>query len=79
MPHCWKSCVVAQNVCYMFPIISDIIDPAVMRPGRLDKTLYVGLPSVDDRLDILKCITQVITVNLVNSKFFRTIGFILNY
>ncbi|XP_060553909.1 nuclear valosin-containing protein-like isoform X2 [Ruditapes philippinarum] len=36
----------------------DIIDPAVLRPGRLDKTLYVGLPTASDRLDILKCITK---------------------
>ncbi|WAQ97098.1 NVL-like protein [Mya arenaria] len=36
----------------------DIIDPAVLRPGRLDKTLYVGLPTEADRLDILTCITK---------------------
>ncbi|KAK3576286.1 hypothetical protein CHS0354_036021 [Potamilus streckersoni] len=36
----------------------DIIDPAILRPGRLDKTLYVGLPSAEDRLDILKTITK---------------------
>lgn len=26
----------------------DIVDPAVMRPGRLDKILYVGLPALND-------------------------------
>ncbi|CAH3027923.1 unnamed protein product [Porites evermanni] len=36
----------------------DIIDPAVLRPGRLDKVLYVGLPSVKDREDILRTITK---------------------
>ncbi|XP_067943112.1 nuclear valosin-containing protein-like [Watersipora subatra] len=36
----------------------DIIDPAVLRPGRLDKTLHVGLPTLDDRTDILKTITK---------------------
>ncbi|XP_053164123.1 nuclear valosin-containing protein-like isoform X2 [Hemicordylus capensis] len=36
----------------------DIIDPAILRPGRLDKTLYVGLPPPWDRLDILKTITK---------------------
>ncbi|NXS35937.1 NVL protein, partial [Pomatostomus ruficeps] len=36
----------------------DIIDPAVLRPGRLDKTLYVGLPPPEDRLAILKTITK---------------------
>uniref|UniRef100_A0A8B9EXY2 Nuclear VCP like n=1 Tax=Amazona collaria TaxID=241587 RepID=A0A8B9EXY2_9PSIT len=37
----------------------DIIDPAILRPGRLDKTLYVGLPPPEDRLAILKTITKV--------------------
>ncbi|XP_013409877.1 nuclear valosin-containing protein-like [Lingula anatina] len=36
----------------------DIIDPAILRPGRLDKILFVGLPSVEDREDILKTITK---------------------
>lgn len=37
----------------------DIIDPAVLRPGRLDKTLYVGLPPPADRHTILHTITKV--------------------
>jgi ribosome biogenesis ATPase len=28
----------------------DIIDPAMLRPGRLDKLLYVPLPTKEDRL-----------------------------
>lgn len=36
----------------------DIIDPAVLRPGRLDKILYVGLPHEADRVDILKALTK---------------------
>ncbi|XP_036133685.1 nuclear valosin-containing protein-like [Molossus molossus] len=36
----------------------DIIDPAILRPGRLDKTLFVGLPPSADRLAILKTITK---------------------
>ena len=27
----------------------DIIDPAMLRPGRLDKLLYVPLPTKQDR------------------------------
>lgn len=38
----------------------DIVDPAVMRPGRLDKILYVGLPSESDRIDILNAVTKVL-------------------
>ncbi|XP_020709562.2 nuclear valosin-containing protein-like isoform X2 [Athalia rosae] len=36
----------------------DIIDPAVLRPGRLDRILYVGLPSPADRVDILRALTK---------------------
>ncbi|XP_063974843.1 nuclear valosin-containing protein-like isoform X2 [Diachasmimorpha longicaudata] len=36
----------------------EIIDPAVMRPGRFDKILYVGLPTGEDRVDILKALTK---------------------
>ncbi|XP_042358735.1 nuclear valosin-containing protein-like isoform X2 [Plectropomus leopardus] len=36
----------------------DIIDPAILRPGRLDKTLYVGLPPPADRHAILLTITK---------------------
>jgi ribosome biogenesis ATPase len=31
----------------------DIIDPAMLRPGRLDKLIYVRLPDADERWDIL--------------------------
>lgn len=36
----------------------DIIDPAVLRPGRLDKILYVGFPNENDRHDILLALTK---------------------
>lgn len=31
-----------------------MIDPAMIRPGRLDKSLYVDLPSASERFEILK-------------------------
>lgn len=38
----------------------DIIDPAMLRPGRLDKLLYVPLPTADDRVSILRtCVKKV--------------------
>ncbi|KAF9971157.1 hypothetical protein BGZ73_005940 [Actinomortierella ambigua] len=36
----------------------DMIDPAMLRPGRLDKLLYVELPTPPERLDILKTLTK---------------------
>lgn len=36
----------------------DMIDPAMLRPGRLDKTLYIELPNAVERLDILKTLIK---------------------
>ncbi|KAI4111269.1 MAG: hypothetical protein LQ339_000730 [Xanthoria mediterranea] len=34
----------------------DLIDPALLRPGRLDKSILCDLPGFEDRLDILRAI-----------------------
>ncbi|XP_064204357.1 peroxisome biogenesis factor 1 isoform X3 [Anguilla rostrata] len=36
----------------------DLIDPALLRPGRLDKSLYCPPPDQEARLEILKALTQ---------------------
>ncbi|XP_077987933.1 peroxisomal ATPase PEX1-like [Glandiceps talaboti] len=36
----------------------DLIDPALLRPGRLDKCLYCPLPNKDDRLEILEALAR---------------------
>eukprot|EP00210_Caulerpa_lentillifera_P008248 g7873.t1 len=36
----------------------DIIDPALLRPGRLDKILYVALPDATGRVSILKTLSR---------------------
>lgn len=36
----------------------DIIDAAMLRPGRLDKLLYVQLPTREERLDILQTLAR---------------------
>ncbi|KAJ3296242.1 hypothetical protein HK104_001807 [Borealophlyctis nickersoniae] len=36
----------------------DMIDPAMLRPGRLDKTLYVDLPNAAERLEILRTLSR---------------------
>lgn len=32
----------------------DILDPALLRPGRFDRQIYVGLPDIRGREEILK-------------------------
>ncbi|MCJ1479288.1 Peroxisome biosynthesis protein pex1 [Lambiella insularis] len=46
----------------------DLIDPALLRPGRLDKSLLCDLPDLDDRLDILRALSKKLKIdsNLVN-------------
>lgn len=36
----------------------DIIDPAMLRPGRLDKTLFIELPNTEEKIDIIKTVTR---------------------
>ncbi|KAF2178549.1 peroxisome biosynthesis protein-like protein (PAS1/Peroxin-1) [Zopfia rhizophila CBS 207.26] len=36
----------------------DLIDPALLRPGRLDKSLICDLPGLEERIDILKAVTR---------------------
>lgn len=35
-----------------------MIDPALLRPGRLDKLLYVPLPTPEGRAQILRTLTR---------------------
>lgn len=37
----------------------DLLDPALLRPGRLDKLLYVGIASeIEDRVKVLRALTR---------------------
>lgn len=42
----------------------DMIDPAICRPGRLDKLLYVDLPTADERAEILRTVTRNVPLGL---------------
>jgi len=35
----------------------DLIDPALLRPGRLDKSLLCDMPGLEERIDILRAVT----------------------
>lgn len=51
----------------------DILDPALLRKGRFDKIIRVGLPSKDGRLAILK-VFPLISFHYKNSSFFHLIS-----
>merc|ERR1711988_1347441 len=36
----------------------DIIDPALMRPGRLDQLIYIPMPDYESRLSVLKAVLR---------------------
>ena len=40
----------------------DLIDAALLRPGRLDKQLFCGFPALAERADILRAIAAKLTV-----------------
>lgn len=41
----------------------DLIDPALLRPGRLDKSLLCDMPNFDDRIDILKALSGKLKID----------------
>lgn len=58
----------------------DLIDPALLRPGRLDKSLLCDMPDMNDRLDIVKAVSTKLHLspeveNRLLSVAHRTEGF----
>jgi peroxin-1 len=41
----------------------DLIDPALLRPGRLDKSLLCDMPDVEERIDILRAVTRKLNLH----------------
>lgn len=41
----------------------DVLDPALLRPGRFDRQVTVALPDVQERLDILRIHTKKVKLN----------------
>lgn len=46
---CPPFCTLAHSCCYSRP---DLIDPALLRPGRLDKSILCDMPNEQDRLEV---------------------------
>ena len=45
----------------------DILDPAIVRPGRLDRRIYVPIPEEAARKEIFKIHTKNVNMNKMNS------------
>jgi len=41
----------------------DLIDPALLRPGRLDKSLLCSMPTVEERHDILRAVSRALPLD----------------
>ena len=48
----------------------DIIDPAILRPGRLDQLIYIPLPDEKSRMSILKANLRKSPISKVIQGFF---------
>lgn len=42
----------------------DLIDPALLRPGRLDKSLLCDMPSYEDRIDIIQAVSKKLKLSV---------------
>ncbi|KAK6459884.1 AAA ATPase [Scheffersomyces coipomensis] len=52
----------------------DMIDPAMLRPGRLDKTLYIELPTSSERAEILRTLVRANNTPLDESVSLETVA-----
>jgi len=50
-----------QVKCVMATNRPDVLDPALLRPGRLDRKIEIPLPNEANRIDILKIHAKPIT------------------
>lgn len=52
----------------------DIIDPAILRPGRLDQLIYIPLPDEKSRISILKANLRKSPISKVCADVFFVVG-----
>jgi peroxin-1 len=52
----------------------DLIDPALLRPGRLDKSLFCPLPDKLERKEILLALSQNVRMDGMNDKCFEKLA-----
>lgn len=65
---CYLDGVEGRKGVYVLSATSrpDLIDPALLRPGRLDKHLYCGFPNRNERFEILQAICRKLKLSSSN-------------
>lgn len=63
----FKLLINSLNKIIFFWIYSrpDLLDAALLRPGRLDRLLFCDFPSPQERLDILKVLSKKVTITYI--------------
>jgi ribosome biogenesis ATPase len=51
-----------------------MIDPAMVRPGRLDKLLYVDLPAGNERAEIVRTMTRKVPLGGIDGESAQQVG-----
>ena len=58
-PHCHSCICCPAGVCVLAATSRpDLLDAALLRPGRLDRLIYCDFPGTDDRLEILTALSR---------------------
>lgn len=52
----------------------DMVDPALLRPGRLDRQLYLGFPDAEERVAILRALSRKMTLTIEAHEALAEIG-----
>jgi len=42
----------------------DLIDPAIIRPGRLDAHIFLDYPNTEERLELIRLFSNSVKINL---------------
>ena len=44
----------------------DVLDPALVRPGRFDRIIYVGAPDFEGRIEVLKVCARALAASAIS-------------
>lgn len=71
------TCIFMFHILFMSSSRPDLLDAALLRPGRLDRLLFCDFPSPRERLDILTVLSKKVSANRMINAFFVVYQLIL--